>query len=54
MIIGGFGSDDIRGGQGNDIIFGDTGIVQYAQPAASNEPLATCAARSSASAAAAT
>ena len=29
MIIGGYGNDWISGGQGNDIILGDLGIVQY-------------------------
>ena len=34
VIIGGFGNDEIHGGQGNDVVLGDTGIVQYVQPGA--------------------
>jgi len=29
VIIGGFGSDEIHGGQGDDVILGDLGVVQY-------------------------
>jgi hypothetical protein len=32
IIFGGFGSDDIISGQGDDIVFGDLGRVQYADP----------------------
>jgi Ca2+-binding RTX toxin-like protein len=39
VIIGGFGNDLIKGGQANDIVLGDLGIVQYTTGPAADDSL---------------
>ncbi len=40
VLIGGFGTDTLKGGSGYDLILGDLGIVQYVSSIASNTPIA--------------